>query len=368
MWFIFRPDARIVWRYREVKERLGWYKAVMDNKMPAKYLIAKRVPTDLEPSTATLSELWREHEKLGKVFMDMWGKIREGEAKLEDYQVPSRSFLDVKIEIVKRLLEECVFCERRCKVNRVKGEKGTCGLDARTRVASWFHHMGEEAPLVPSGTIFFTGCSFKCVFCQNWDISQYPENGVEVTPKELASMAEVLRKEGVRNINYVGGNPDQQLHTIIESLKYMNINVPLLWNSNFYMTEEAMKILIHVIDIWLPDFKYGNNECAQRLSGVPRYFEVVTRNLHTASKYGDMIIRHLVLPGHLECCTKPVLKWIAEHCSNALVNIMAQYRPEFLVRKFPEKWPEIYSRVSSEEMHQAYKLAEKFGIIYKPVS
>ncbi|RLE82502.1 MAG: pyruvate formate lyase-activating protein [Thermoprotei archaeon] len=368
MWFIVRPDARLVWRYEEVRERLEWYKAVMDDKMPAKYLIVKRVPTNLKPSTATLEELWKEHERLGKVFMDMWEKIRRRETKLEDYQVPSRSFLDVKIEIVKRLLEECIFCERRCRVNRAKGEKGACGLDARTRVASWFHHVGEEAPLVPSGTIFFTGCSFKCVYCQNWDISQHPDNGVEVTPKELASIAEVLRKEGARNINYVGGNPDQQLHTIMESLRYMDVNVPLLWNSNFYMTEEAMKILIHVIDIWLPDFKYGNNNCALRLSGIPRYFDVATRNLYIASKHGDMIIRHLVLPGHFECCTKPVLEWIAKHCNRALVNIMSQYRPEYLVEKSPGKWPEIYRRPTPEEMLRAYDLAEKLGLAYKHVS
>ena len=131
-----------------------------------------------------------------------------------------------------------------------------------------------------------------------------------------------------------------------------------------------MSILAELIDIWLPDFKYGNDECAAKLSAAPRYFEVVTRNHKLAYNVssGNMIVRHLVLPGHLECCTKPILEWIAKNTPRALVNIMDQYRPEHLVLKHPERYPGIARRVSRAEMKEAYNYAKSLGILYEPVS
>ncbi|MEM2591266.1 MAG: pyruvate formate lyase-activating protein, partial [Thermofilaceae archaeon] len=145
-------------------------------------------------------------------------------------------------------------------------------------------------------------------------------------------------------------------------------NVPLLWNSNMYMSVEALQLLLDIIDIWLPDFKYGNDECALRLSKVPRYFEVVSRNHKMAHDSGDMIIRHLVLPNHVECCTKPALKWISENCPRALVNIMDQYRPEHLVAFYPEKYREIARRPSPRELEEAYAFADELGLVWRPVS
>ena len=219
--------------------------------------------------------------------------------------------------------------------------------------------------------VFFAGSGVLIHNCQNYDISQTEiYSGVEVTAKELAVIQKELRVNGARNINHVGGEPTPNLHTIVESLKYLDINVPQLWNSNMYLTVESMKILVDIIDIWLPDFKYGNNECAMRLSSAPKYFETVTRNLEIAIKHGDMIIRHLVLPNHLECCTKPILKWIAKNLpkGKVLVNIMAQYRPEYLVAKHPSKWSEIARRPTHKEMVEAYSLAKSLGIAFEPVS
>jgi len=367
MWRLLRPDAVYVWENREVQERLSHYYAVMRGERPAKYLVVKRIPVELSGEESE-EELWRIHEEKSREFREVYGDIIKNKDRFERMRLPKESFLDLKIKLVKRLVRECRLCEWRCGARRLEGQRGVCGLDATVRVASAFLHMGEEAPLVPSGTIFFTGCSFKCVFCQNWDISTDPLNGVTVSPKELAAIATRLYAQGARNINYVGGNPDQQLHVIVESLKYMEVSVPLLWNSNMYMSRESMRILLDIIDIWLPDFKYGSNECAKRLSGVPRYFEVVSRNHKTACAGGDMIIRHLVLPNHIECCTKPVLEWIAKNCPRALVNVMGQYRPEHLVLRHPGKYPDIARRPSGREMREAYEYAESLGLCYKPVS
>ncbi|MEM4562697.1 MAG: radical SAM protein [Thermofilum sp.] len=367
-WYaLVRPDSLSVWEDPEVRKRLSHYYAVMVKERPAKYRVVKKVEVDFSPEESTGS-LWRLHDSLSREFEDLYSQVVAGEVDFESLKPPRQSFLDLKVELLRRIVSSCHLCEWRCGVNRLSGATGACRLDARVRVASAFLHMGEEAPLVPSGTIFFTGCSFRCVFCQNWDISTKPENGVEVSPQDLADIAVQLYLRGARNINYVGGNPDQQAHVIVESLRYMDVNVPLLWNTNMYMSTELLKILLDLIDIWLPDFKYGNDECAKRLSGVGRYFEVVSRNHKIACSRGDMIIRHLVLPNHVDCCTKPVLEWIAENCPRALVNVMEQYRPEHLVARHPQRWPDIARRPRWEELQKAYEYADRLGLVWRPVS
>lgn len=367
---LYRPDSIKIWENEEVRKRLSWYYQVMRNEKPAKYLIVKKTPLPDDSKLNSLDEdgLWSLHKEVRKIFNDIRGEIING-SDLSSYPTPKISFLDLKIEIVNRMIRNCNFCERKCGIDREAGRRGFCGLNDETRVASAFLHIGEEAPLVPSGTIFFTGCSFKCVYCQNWDISSNPFGGTLITPKQLALLAKDLRRRGARNINYVGGNPDQQLHTIIRSLEYMDINVPLLWNSNFYFTTETLEILLDIIDIWLPDFKYGNDNCAFRLSRVHRYFEVITRNhkvIHDAGE--EIIIRHLVLPNHLECCTKPVLRWIAENTPRALVNVMDQYRPEHMVVKEPERFNDITRRLYRWEIEEAYSEAERLGLLFRPIS
>jgi putative pyruvate formate lyase activating enzyme len=372
MW-VLRSDAITVWNNKEVQKRLSWYRAVMKKIKPAKFLIAKNIPAqvgvkDLEGMKE--EELWKLHEDLSVEFRRIHESVRIGETSLT--AAPGVSFLDVKIALSERLVEHCEFCERRCRVNRRRGELGFCRVGYVSRVSTWFHHFGEEGPLIGeggSGTIFFAGCNFgPCVFCQNWDISSDPRNGGEVNPKTLALISKRLSSEGAANINYVGGDPTPNLHTILASLKHLDVNIPQLWNSNMYCSLEAMKLLAEVIDIWLPDFKYGNDDCARRLSRVERYFETVSRNHRIAYENGDMIIRHLVLPNHSECCTKPVLKWISENVPNVLVNIMGQYHPDYLVARNPGMYPDISRRPSTREMEEAYDYARRLKIVFEPVS
>jgi len=374
-WVFVRPDAVTVWRDPEVRRRLSWYLSVMNRRKPPKFRIASRIPVDAE-SPGELEglgeeELWRLHDRASSEFKRVWRGIREGGLDFRELPRPRASLLDVKAVLARRLTSPCRLCERRCMARRLEGERGACRVDGRVYVHSAFLHMGEEAPLVPSGTIFYGGCNFTCVYCQNYDISQsQPRSGVVVDAVQLARIQDELARRGARNINHVGGEPTPNLHVIVESLKYVSEDVPQLWNSNFYMTVEAMKILVDLIDIWLPDFKYGNNKCAFRLSAVPRYFEVVTRNLKMAAENGDMIIRHLVLPGHLDCCTKPVLEWIARNLprDRILVNVMEQYTPMHLVARYPRRWPDIARRPRLEEVVEARRYASQLGILWEPVS
>ncbi len=368
----YSQNGVLVWKDGVVRERLAWYYSVMTNTMPAKFRICKKVPCDDDLSTSTLDELWVAHLSLQKSFKETLEAVENGTATLDAMPKPNTSLLDLKSEILHRMLESCIFCEWRCRVNRLQeGRRGACKMDSTTRVSTWFHHFGEEPPIVGfggSGTIFFAGCTMRCVFCQNWDISQDYSNGVAVSSSKLALIMKSLRDEGASNINFVGGEPTPNLHTILDSMRHLDTNVPMLWNSNMYMSLEAMTLLKDVIDIWLPDFKYGNDRCALRLSKIVRYFDTAARNHLLAQEKGDMVIRHLVLPGHLECCTKPILSWISENCPRALVNIMGQYHPDYKVAGEPNKYQEISRRPSRDEMTEAFEYAGKLGVVFEPVS
>jgi len=137
------------------------------------------------------------------------------------------------------------------------------------------------------------------------------------------------------------------------------VSVPSVWNSDFYMSTEAMKLLFGTQDVYLTDFKYGNDECALRYSKVPNYFEVVSRNHRLAFADAELIIRHLVLPANVECCTRPVLGWIAENLGSVVrVNVMDQYRPEARAHEYPE----ISRRLSAEEFERALEIAREVGL------
>jgi len=284
-------------------------------------------------------KLWNAHESA----------LRE-RAEGATYVVDGASLLDLKLELVNRMLRECRLCERRCGADRIAGERGECGV-GEARIASMFLHHGEEAPLVPSFTVFFAGCNFKCVFCQNYDISTDPNCGREVPPDSLARRIENLTDVGragfhvslvrewgekAKNVNWVGGEPTPNLRYVLEVLKECRANIPQIWNSNMYMSEPTMRLLQGAVDLYLADFKYGNDECAMRLSGAKDYTRIVERNHKLAATHGEVIVRHLMLPGHLECCTIPVLDWLAENTPSVLVNVMDQYHPAHRANEFPE--------------------------------
>ncbi|MCK5609577.1 radical SAM protein [Candidatus Pacearchaeota archaeon] len=245
----------------------------------------------------------------------------------------TEGLLQERVDAARRELADCRACPRDCGVDRMNDERAICHTGRHAQVASAFAHFGEEDCLRGrrgSGTIFFSYCNLKCVFCQNWDISQNPDGGLEIAPKIVARMLKD-RSAHARNANWVGGDPTSNLAFILEVLSYSEANLAQVWNSNMYLTEDAMKLLDGVIDVYLTDFKYGNNKCGKRLSNVEDYWGIVTRNHNIANEQTEVIIRHLVLPNHIECCTEPIMKWIAKNLdtSKVRVNVMDQYHPEW---------------------------------------
>jgi putative pyruvate formate lyase activating enzyme len=335
-----------------LRKSMGRYIDINKNEKYAKFLIAKTIPVKLPKSE---EKLWKEHErKMG----EFRRKLKAHDGKKGELKFAKPSLVDLKFEIANRMLKKCEFCERKCRVDRSKGSKGFCGLDSKSFLSSEFIHHGEEASVVPSHTFFFIGCNFYCVYCQNWTISRRKERGTEVKGKELALLAE-RRKNESRNINLVGGDPIPNLHTILDMLRNLGINKPIVWNSNMYLSKKSIRLLEGVVDVYLADFKYGNDKCAEKLSKVPDYWKIMTRNYLLAKKQAELLIRHLVLPNHLECCTKPIMKWVGENLDNKIrMNIMGQYRPEFEVFEIRE----MARRVEREEMERAYELADENGL------
>lgn len=268
-----------------------------------------------------------------------------------------KGLLDKKVREAFEILKNCELCERKCKVDRLNGEKGFCKVPAKMLISSYFEHYGEEFFLIPSFTVFFWSCTFSCEYCQNYTISQRLEKPMEISEEELAKIID--EHSNCKNVNFVGGEPTPQLPFILKTLSYVKSNLPVIWNSNFYMSLKTMSLLKDVVDIYLSDFKYGNDKCAERLSGVGNYTYIVKRNHLLAAKDAELVVRHLVLPGHVDCCSKLILKWIAKKLKNkVIVNIMSQYRPCYHAYRYKE----INKNVSKEEYRAVVNYAKELGL------
>ncbi len=397
-----------IWDDPSVSDALAWYLEVAENRRPAKFRIAATIETDLDLQASGEEVLWAELDRLTPIFLARWQKIRAGE-RLPD-EARGTSLLELCRELAYRMLSHCNFCPWDCRVDRMNGAKlGACKLASGARVNTYFHHTGEEIyyrGTQGSGTIFFTSCNMRCAFCQNGDISTDKDNGEEVDPRTLAAMAWLLRREGCHNINWVGGEVVIHLHAIVDAIALLGrgftpsatdlkrarrmkadgsywfadlpgsavydggFNAPILWNSNFFMTEDAMKILHILTDVWLPDLKFGPGRCAITLARTPRYWEAVTRNIALLHSWGeDFTIRHLVMPNHVECCTIPILEWISKYVPTTPINIMAQYHPDNFCdpasAKYRDKYAEIARRPTRAELDASWHHARSLGLEFE---
>lgn len=280
-----------------------------------------------------------------------------------------------RVERARVILGECTLCPHRCRADRTSGHRGECGGGAQARVASFHPHFGEEPPLVGfrgSGTIFFSFCPLSCVFCQNWDISQKGA-GREVAAGELAKMMLHLEAIGCHNINLV--TPTHYVPQILDALQEAcrrGLHTPLVYNSGGYESLDTLRLLDGIIDIYMPDMKYADAQVGKRLSRVddyPKYARAAVKEMHR--QVGDLvmdergvarrglIIRHLVLPNGL-AQTKEVARFITREVSpESYVNIMGQYRPEFMAGRRPE----IARRASAEEFAAAVEEAVREGLV-----
>jgi putative pyruvate formate lyase activating enzyme len=283
--------------------------------------------------------------------------------------------LEKRVARAFRHLEDCDLCARYCHVNRHETIEGAvCRTGERAIVHSFCPHHGEEPPLrgwAGSGTIFFSGCNLRCVYCQNWEISQ-KGFGHQVEPEELAEMMCDLQNRGCHNVNFV--SPSHVVAQILAAVwiaARQGLRLPLVYNTGGYDSMEALALLDGIIDIYMPDMKYGNCQMARQYSHVRNYWErnrAAVREMHR--QVGDLIIdergvarrgllvRHLVLPGEL-AKTQTVMAFLSEEISSTTyLNLMDQYHPCYRA----DENPPLDRPITKQEYGEALTLAEKHGL------
>jgi len=279
-----------------------------------------------------------------------------------------------RIDAALAMLDACRLCPRECGTRRLENERGACRVGRRAIVSSAHPHFGEEAPLVGetgSGTIFFGGCNLKCVFCQNYEISHLLA-GNEVAAKRLAALMLRMQEKGCHNLNLV--TPTHVVPQILEALELAvrdGLRLPIVYNTGGYDSVEALRLLDGIVDIYMPDVKYLSVAAAARYSDAADYPDVVRsaiREMHR--QVGDLelsgdgiavrglLVRHLVLPGMLEDTARVAAFLAREISPDTYVNIMSQYRPEYLAGAHPP----LDRALSREDWRGALRLARAAGL------
>lgn len=284
--------------------------------------------------------------------------------------------LEKRVEKALRDLESCRVCPWECGVNRLKDETKVCRVGRYARVSSYFAHFGEEDCLRGwngSGTIFFSWCNLRCVFCQNYDISQ-AEAGREVSPQRLADMMLELQEMGCHNINWV--TPEHVAPQILEALPYAirgGLRLPIVYNTSAFDSLESLHLMDGIVDIYMPDFKYWSEDKSKRYLKMPKYpavaravFKEMFRQVgnlvidHDGLARRGLLVRHLVMPGETGE-TREIMRFLAEEISpDTYVNIMGQYYPAGKVSA--ERYGELNRRVTHQEMSEAYEAARQAGL------
>ena len=271
-------------------------------------------------------------------------------------------------------LDKCEICPRKCEVNRNNNQIGWCKSTDRVKIGLYSIHNFEE-PCISgdkgSGTVFFSNCTMNCIFCQNYEISQLGK-GKEISIEELSNIFIMQQEKGVHNINLV--TPTSYVYQIIEAIKIAKakgLNIPIVYNTNGYENIETIKALNGYVDVYLPDLKYAEEKLATEYSGAKNYFEVATNAIKEMIKQvgkiklnedgiiqKGVIIRHLVLPNHIEN-SKKVLLWIKQNLPNDIyVSIMAQYFPTYKAKENQK----LNRKLTKKEWEQIEKYVEEIDI------
>lgn len=267
-----------------------------------------------------------------------------------------------KIALATQHLADCRLCPFRCGPLRAEAQ-GVCRVGTQSFVASEMLHMGEEELLRPAHAIFFSGCTATCTFCTAARFAFRPTYGIPVTAQMLAARIEQRQAEGARAVCFIGGDPAPHIPLIVEALARLGDRrrIPAVFNSNFYLSSEALDLLDGVVDIYLPDLKFGPamgpQSCGERIGGMPDYWRVVTGCIERVYRAGKrVLVRHLLMPGHFDCCTRPALEWLAGR-PGIEVSLLTQYVAP------PQAKDELAGELQVGEITSARELARELGLI-----
>lgn len=255
-------------------------------------------------------------------------------------------------------LAACCLCAHRCGVNRLAGETGLCGANTAARIFSLQTEVTDELELLPVFAIALSGCDLRCPFCitapQSWDANL----GLALKTSQIATRARQALGHGARTIMILGGEPTLHLPTVLEIVAQLPDTARLIWKTNGRCSLEARQLLDDLFEVWHVDYKFGNPHCARRLVGAPDYGDVVQDTLLWAVSRSELIVRHLVMPGHVECCWRPIAGWLRDHLPNTKVNLRTDFWPARMNRQYPE----LNRIVSQYEADRARQIAGQYAL------
>jgi putative pyruvate formate lyase activating enzyme len=258
----------------------------------------------------------------------------------------------------KAMLTDCHLCAHHCGVNRLAGEFGRCHAGTKMRFFLAQTEVTDELELIPTFAIALSGCDLRCDFCITGAESWNPRSGKSFSAEEMATRAEAAVEDGARTIMVLGGEPTIHLHAALELAAALPDAARLVWKTNAHGSAQARELLDGIFNVWLADFKFGNDECAQRLAKIPGYTGIVRENLLWANAHSELIVRHLLMPGHIDCCWEPVAEWLAENLAGVKVNLRSGFWPAWHARRHRE----LGGTVTAHETERGLQIAEIYGL------
>jgi putative pyruvate formate lyase activating enzyme len=260
--------------------------------------------------------------------------------------------------IARAMLADCRFCAHDCGVNRLAGEFGLCRAGASPRFFSAQTEVSDELELIPTFAIALSGCDLRCDFCITGKESWNPCAGENFSAREIAGKAKMALRNGARTIMVLGGEPTIHLPAALELVAELPDSAKLIWKTNAHGSAQARELLDGMFDVWLADFKFGNDDCARRLAKISNYIQVVQENLLWANERSELIVRHLLMPGHIDCCWKPIANWLAENLPGVKVNLRAGFWPAWKSARHSE----LHGTVSTKETELASQIARMYEL------
>lgn len=260
--------------------------------------------------------------------------------------------------IARRALTDCRLCAHDCGVNRMVGEAGLCHASAEARIFIAQTEVSDELELIPTFAIAFSGCELRCDFCITGKESWNARAGEIFDAQKIAARARVAFANGAKTIMILGGEPTIHLPAALEIVAALPEEAKLVWKTNAHGSEQARELLDGMFDVWLADYKFGNDACAQRLAKVSDYTRVVRENLIWADEHSELIVRHLLMPGHVECCWRPVAEWLADNLPGVKVNLRSGFWPAWHAARHGE----LRGTVSRSENDAAWQIARECGL------
>lgn len=263
-----------------------------------------------------------------------------------------------RVVVAHAALADCRLCAHDCRVNRLAGETGRCHAGASANFFLAQTELTDELELIPTFAVALSGCDLRCDFCITGAESWNPRAGKKLGTLDMAARAKAALRDGAKTMMVLGGEPTIYLPSVLELVSHLPDNAKLVWKTNAHGSATARALLDGIFNVWLADYKFGNDDCARRLAKASDYTRIVRENLFWADAHSELIVRHLLMPGHLDCCWLPVAAWLAENLPGVKVNLRSGFWPAWKASRHAE----LRGTVADHEVRLAWQLAQNFGL------